>query len=368
MKKTGRESNIELLRILAMLMIVGNHYAGHGIMYKWDPARSYQLWSAGSQVNKLFASLLSLGGEIGVGIFFIITGYFLSQSKQVHLRKFVLEVIWYGFLTTAAGILLLRLHAPIREFHFSFSTLVKGILIPITGGNWWFITAYFFLLLMIPTINSVIRKIGGGGRTYLFTFCLWIFWYVLGNFAMFDQLEKAVFFYMIGTCLRQRAESRSTVTKSAYPVIIVMIFAYLVGMVIRCHDAAIYVQGITGNQFSFSELSITAFVAPVCAIAWFKLFTSLKIGVRPRMNQIAATTFGVYLIHESAVGRSLLLYNLFQVDTVQYCSALFPVLAILSVVGIFAICSVIDLGRIKFIVPAQNHLCDKLVNLLKSNT
>ena len=58
-----RRSNFELLRIVAMLMIIAYHLCGHGGL-KFD--------ASVFSVNHLWTDVFSMGGKIGVNIFFLI--------------------------------------------------------------------------------------------------------------------------------------------------------------------------------------------------------------------------------------------------------------------------------------------------------
>ena len=66
-----RESNIELLRVISMVMIFVYHYCVHGSILK---VGSYT-------INKLVALFLSIGGRVGVNLFILIMGYFMINSK-----------------------------------------------------------------------------------------------------------------------------------------------------------------------------------------------------------------------------------------------------------------------------------------------
>ena len=57
-----RKSNIELLRIVAMFMIVGSHLACHGVQSQLLGNNTYQIWNDGSEINKIFVSFLNPGG------------------------------------------------------------------------------------------------------------------------------------------------------------------------------------------------------------------------------------------------------------------------------------------------------------------
>lgn len=52
-----RKSNIELLRIVAMFMIVGSHLACHGVQSQLLGNNAYQIWNGGSEINKILAIL-----------------------------------------------------------------------------------------------------------------------------------------------------------------------------------------------------------------------------------------------------------------------------------------------------------------------
>lgn len=64
-----RNSSIELLRILAMIMIVSCHFATHG-GFSFD----VKIVS----IPRLWWSFIEMGGNLGVDIFVLISGYMLS--------------------------------------------------------------------------------------------------------------------------------------------------------------------------------------------------------------------------------------------------------------------------------------------------
>ena len=70
MKKV-RDSNFELLRIVAMIMIIGCHFVTYT---QWHFPPGY------SGETKLALQMLRLGGKTGVILFVLITGYFNVKS------------------------------------------------------------------------------------------------------------------------------------------------------------------------------------------------------------------------------------------------------------------------------------------------
>lgn len=144
MKTTkNRNTNIELLRIVAMLFIIGSHLATYGIIENLN-TEVYAIWDKGTLLNKIFICLLVPGGDIGVGVFFLISGFFMSKKKEiVILDKIFFEVFFYGITCTFFTIIFEKtMHVSI----LSLNMIGKVIFLPISSNIWWFCTAYVFLL------------------------------------------------------------------------------------------------------------------------------------------------------------------------------------------------------------------------------
>lgn len=95
-----RNSNLELFRIITMLVIVAHHYVvNSGI----EPI----IWDNYPSTKSLFLLLFGCGGKTGINCFVLITGYFMCSS-QITLRKFLkllLEIEFYNILFGAVFIL-----------------------------------------------------------------------------------------------------------------------------------------------------------------------------------------------------------------------------------------------------------------------
>ena len=76
-----RSSNLELFRIITMLIIVAHHYVvNSGLM----PV----IWDNYPSTKSLFLLLFGWGGKTGINCFVLITGYFMCTSN-ISLRKFL---------------------------------------------------------------------------------------------------------------------------------------------------------------------------------------------------------------------------------------------------------------------------------------
>lgn len=84
-----RESNIELLRIICMMMIIGAHFVYHG-----------GALSGTSGVNQVISSFLAIGGKVGFDCFIVISAWFLVNSsfKIERFLKVWGQVLFYNVL------------------------------------------------------------------------------------------------------------------------------------------------------------------------------------------------------------------------------------------------------------------------------
>lgn len=79
-----RSSNLELYRIICMLMIVAHHYVVNSGLTSADGPLLTDYTSS----NSIFLSLFGAWGKTGINCFLMITGYFMCASK-ITTRKFV---------------------------------------------------------------------------------------------------------------------------------------------------------------------------------------------------------------------------------------------------------------------------------------
>lgn len=86
--KKQRQSSIELLRILTMVMIVAHHFSVHG---------NFDFPINTITINRLWIQFIQIGGKIGVDVFVLISGYFLITSSSVKPNRII--KIWLQMFT-----------------------------------------------------------------------------------------------------------------------------------------------------------------------------------------------------------------------------------------------------------------------------
>ncbi|WP_216634949.1 acyltransferase family protein, partial [Selenomonas sp. oral taxon 126] len=112
MSNAVRNNSLDLLRIIAMMMIISMHYVGHG---GGDTA------VYGSVAN-LEAWLIKSFVSVGVNCYILITGYFLINSLQFSFTKIVR--IWGSlFIYSMAGFFLFF---AMGDFEWSWKDFLKA--------------------------------------------------------------------------------------------------------------------------------------------------------------------------------------------------------------------------------------------------
>ena len=143
-----RKSNIELLRIIGMLMIIAHHYVlNSGIIDAFEVGST--------SMNYVFLTLWGMWGKTGINIFILISGYFMCTSSLTIRRycKVFLEWALYNF-----GIYLIMLIAgyekagPKRIFDLFFGIFRYA------NGSGCFVYSFLIFYLFIPFINILIRS------------------------------------------------------------------------------------------------------------------------------------------------------------------------------------------------------------------
>ncbi len=108
-------------------------------------------------------------------------------------------------------------------------------------------------------------------------------------------------------------------------------------------------------------------LAVVTAISAFCFFKNLNIGYRKFINTVAALCFGVLLVHANSDTMRQWLWKDTLDNVAQYNSDYLVLHAFGSVIGVYVICTLIDILRIKFIeTPFFKWYDKKFVNKKES--
>lgn len=194
----SRDPNLELLRIISILMIVAGHIMNVFIGGVLKDVETYT-------VNYYLGWLLQAYVVVGVNCFVLLSGYFMCR-QQFKLKRIVL--LWLELAVYSIGIHLVLCILGIQSL--SPITLVKGLL-PITTNSVWFVTVYVLLCCVAPFLNLLISAVDkrqhlGCLCALLLVFCLWATAAGFGDFTGVAQgfsLTWFVILYLIAAYIRK---------------------------------------------------------------------------------------------------------------------------------------------------------------------
>jgi len=166
-KNKSKMANIELLRCIAMMMVVVLHYLGKSSLLV--NLTSERMESAG-----VAAWVLESFCIVAVNVYMLISGYFLCESsfKLSRLLKLLLQVFTYSVVIgLVAAVLGLVPAEELTTYYF------VQILFPVSMGHYWFLTAYVFLYLLLPFLTMAVKRMTKGQMQLalgllLFAFCV----------------------------------------------------------------------------------------------------------------------------------------------------------------------------------------------------
>lgn len=291
MRTEKRNYGLDLLRTLAMLMVVGQH----ACMYSGIFADGGSLFT-----NYAFAVVLKAFCSAGVNCFWLMSGYLLADRMEFRTRRFFGLwgwVVFYSLVSTAIG----AAFAPL-----SWRALLEAAT-PVLSFRYWFMDVYLALLLLAPAINGGLAALDRRRYAWLLAmlFLLLSFLPACGV-RMFDPgsfgLAWGVTMYAAGVFLRRHPSVLPETQKGAV-LLAVGAFALLLAAV-----AANFVCGRIWNVdlFDYSSYNFPATV--LHSVALFVLFLRIRVRSDRSLVRTAALAspyvIGVYLLHEAPFFRN----------------------------------------------------------------
>ncbi len=346
-KRKDRQSNFELLRIVLMLMIVAHHFTLHG----GYPYTSDFSW------NKGFLMFFGAGGKIGVTVFLLISGYFLIKSGFTwrKLGRLVAQIWGYSLAIVAAAFCL---HLPLgteKELLLYFLPL---------GYMSWFAHSYLILFVLVPFINKLLLRASKRQLQWFLLFGFLI-WYVLPTVTSFmghpihigkSTTIKFVYVYIVGAYL-QLYGAKLRISHGLWKAAAVYISIVGLDMLFRW----LQILPVNEEAWLISDFGdMESPLALVASVVLFLAFRQMRVPQSKAINTIAATTFGIYLIHDSMLLRPFIWQEVLNGKD-WYSSPFFPLYAVVMVIVVFTVCGMIDFLRLKYLEPRYNRWVDILL-------
>lgn len=335
-RKAPRSSNLELYRILLMLLIVAHHYVVCSGLT--DP--SGKLYADMTNWRSLFLVGVGGWGKIGINCFVLITGYFMCKS-EITLKKFLKlfgEVLFYRWTIFAIFFASGRLAATPRN-------LLTAVL-PATQISANFVSCFLVFFLFIPFLNALIRNLDE--KKHLLLVGLTVFVFSLAPSVPIFKVESNYVFwfcvlYFVASYLRLYPKKIFDSTSFCGAAALALVCVCLISTVGGGYATGKYLHHAMPFYF---VVDCNKFLALITSVALFLFFKNVRVPQSRVVNTIASSTFAVLLIHAHSEPMRVWLWKDALQVTSQFDSNDFLLRFFGSVFAVYFGCVIIDQARI----------------------
>ena len=311
-KVKARQSNIELLRIVAIFLVMVAHcniWLGGGLP---DPSEGMTVMFFGKHIIAALASIC-------VVLFVLISGYF---SIKPNLKSIV--TLWTQIFFIYLYLFVIQL--VVNTGGVNFKGLIMCFL-AFSRGN-WFVKAYLVLMLLSPALNLLAEKLSRKGMLLflgIFTAMAFVWGCVFhADAAGFNKGYSPLsfaYFYMVGRYLKLHVKDNKPK------------WFYLIGYLM--FSAIIFVGLITKQKWILNYCNP---ILVLSAVSLFIFFVKLNMGYVGFINWVASSVFAVFVFHtrEPVVGwlENFNLQKLHSLPYFEYLGLMFVVLVAIFIVAI----------------------------------
>ena len=338
-EKKQRSSNFELLRILLMLLIIAHHY----VVNSGIAAADGPIFANPTSLHALYILLWGAWGKIGINCFVLLSGWFMCE-KTISLRKFLKLLLEFMFYRIVIALVFW-----LTGYEKMTLNGVLDVLIPIRELSDGFAETYLVFFLFIPFLNILMRHLTE--RQHLRLLVLLCFSYVFfGTFRpLFSVTMNYISWFMVlflTASYIRRYPKRFLEGTKRWGLIAGLLMLLSALSVVVC---AFVSKRIEKTYYYVLVTDVNTLLAVCTGISVFLFFRSLRMKPNRVINAIAATVFGVFCIHANSDAMRRWLWQ----DTlknIEFFDKPIGYLHIIgAVVGVFAVCALIDILRARVI-------------------
>jgi len=343
MTKAIRKSNIEVLRIVLMLMIILNHLIYYGLGVKNIETGSFQFDNSG--YIKVIVDCFLVNA---VNTFVFISGYFGITFKLRTVISYVSQALFYSIILFLVFSYFGHHSLCLSNFFYSF--------IPISRPVWWFISIYLGLYFIAPYLNKGVETMDKDVLTITLGGLLFFNCFSGFFFKTFSERGYSIFNFMVIYLIARYIKKyriRLKVPLFHYFFLTLLIVIGVLTLVHFNKSSQIF------KLFSYNNPLLIA-----SAIMLFFVFYEIEIKYNKLINLIATQVLGVYMIHDYPSLRNVIANY---IKGLENCFRDTPWLIVFSVV-LTAFCILLVAAAVEGIRKFFfEKILDWLISVLKSN-
>lgn len=370
METDRRESNIELLKIIAVFIIVLHHTcfsmtaaSGGFSGAEWF----YDINALPNSIEKFVLTLYNYCGYLGNNIFIVCSAWFLldrKENRKIKILRLELDV-WIISVLWLAVFLLSRTVRP-------SGSLMLRALFPTTFNNNWFVTAYMLFYFIYPGLNRILENtprnaLKAGCLFFACLICVWMpFFQEWSEFKFY--FSYPLMWVLVCFCMAYLKKYRGDLIESRRFGILALSVGIvgLLGEIAATYFFGKYSFVVAGDGMRWYEW-YNPFLWLI-AFGSFTLFRRLHFHSR-FVNRVSALSLLIYLIHENFLVRDhgrpylyMLIHDTFRQEHVALWLLLF---AFLTFVVSAALAFVYKNTIQRLVWRAADRICAKVKNRLK---
>ena len=299
MKKISRQSNWELMRIVAMLMIVAGHFINQS---------QYMLCVPRGGIYEWFGVYFGSGARIAVNMFLLLGCWFMVDATYRARR---ITKLYFNVWTLTVPITLVVL---LLGYHSAGKDIVRGF-VPFLGKALWFASAYLALVLVAPWLNKIFLLPQKSLRNLLLLLtCLINLWVTIYSFdRMEDQWLDCLVSFMWTYLFVGYYKRYCLLTFNKWMVLFWGLGSYvllttLAHVTVNMDGGVGHAIGHMANNFLTDYKTIPNLFIAMC---FFYFFQNLHIGKVDCINYVAQGAFTTYIIHQTPVFIHVLWFDLY---------------------------------------------------------
>ncbi len=341
MKK--RMVNIELLRIVSMMMVVMLHYLGKGNLL--PPL------TGSMTVNGYVAWGMESLCIVAVNVYMLISGYFLVESgfKPGRLVELLCQVLFYAILVPIVLVVLGIVPTNI----FGINHILETVL-PVQMVHYWFITVYVIMYLLSPVLSTAAKSMKQEQLRSTIV-ALLLFFSVSKSILPFQLVNDNkgydglwfVCVFLVAAYMRLYGldffTAKGNGRRGGLCYLAGCVGVYLVMLLVR----AVYLKTGSLDHFIQNTYHYNHVLTLFAAVSLFYAFFYLKFDGEKWWSKlickVAPYTLGVYLLHEQLDVRYL--WPQWLGATVDCNVAVLVLRGLLSVLIVFTVGILVDMVR-----------------------